>query len=133
MSEYRQAAFAFILLAWVAIIASQLGGCEHGSLIPIDGVDVDVCAIEGVEECAPECDEGSAYRRGYSDALGNCPDTVIIETEGDTCDLSVPVGHRPIECRGKPISQRCETQCITRQGGRIDCRTVCYDERGRRV
>lgn len=94
-----QTALLFLILAgWVAIL---LSGCEHGSLIPIDGEDVDVCAIVGVEECAPDCDEGSAYRRGYSDALGNCPDTVIITTDSDTCDLSVPVGHRPIECRGR--------------------------------
>ena len=89
----------------------------------------DECVPEVIEEFCP--DTGLAYWDGYRDGiqrgrcsvdpcLEGCPriivdlpvvncdeppvdecDPVIVETEDDTCDLTVPVGHRPIECRGK--------------------------------
>ena len=57
-----------------------------------------------------------------------CPDVDVVEPdEGeDTCDLTVPVGHRPIECRGKGhAALDCTEICrFTPNGSRI-CETHC--------
>lgn len=55
------AIFGFFL--W---LITAIGGCEHGSLIPIDGEPVDVCANPEVVECCI-CDE--------------CEPEIIVETE----------------------------------------------------
>lgn len=96
-----------LLLTWV-------GGCEHGANIPID---VDPCMIPGVEECAPECEDNTHVLEGLRDELEyqrerayecrlllenfECPPVVIVYPEpGEVeCDLTIPVGHRPHECR----------------------------------
>lgn len=47
------------------------------------------------------------------------------------CKVEKQENNDPLD--GLCVAQRCETQCIERIGGLIECRTVCYDERGRRV
>jgi hypothetical protein len=98
VSEYRQLAFAFILIAWVAIIAASLTGCEHGANIPID---IDPCLIEGVEDCAPECTSETditlrttrAYNDGYADGAREY--RVLLERCLATEDKPAPRCHKP--------------------------------------
>lgn len=113
MNEYRQAALAFIVIGWVAIIAVSLSGCL-GSNIPI-GEEPDACfvpdeCVETVvdEFCSPAVDCSDAERlieqlrsesRAAQARAQRCEDAVVTDT--DTCDLTIPVGHRPIECRGR--------------------------------
>ena len=145
----------------------------------------DECAPEVVAEFCDDC--GLAYWDGHRDGyqtgrcsvdpcLPGCPtiivgqpvvvcdeepdedcDVDVVETDTDTCDLTVPVGHRPIECRGKghsslecdkncsefdPIcipcdlqvlAQHCETVCTPDGMGGMTCIQTCYDRTGRRV
>lgn len=107
-------------VTFLTLLTIFVAGCEHGSLIPIDPITdepVDVCAVEGVEECCPEptvcpptitcetCADPEAviralienYERGFADGAASvaCPPT------GWTCAdfADRPPGHRPIECR----------------------------------
>jgi hypothetical protein len=85
----RAFCFALILFCWVGIFGVILTGCDAPHLIG-DGPDVCFVPDECIEDVTVEvCPDAT------------CPDVVIIETDTDVCDLSVPVGHRPIECRGR--------------------------------
>jgi hypothetical protein len=112
----------FLLL--VALIAITLSGCNSecgnglGSCIEIgeEPAEPDVCFVE--DECVDtvvdefcevtECEDRFAegYRAGFTAAqeqdTHECPEPDVVEPGDDGyCDLSVPVGHRPIECRGR--------------------------------
>jgi len=113
---------ACFLLA-VALIATLLSGCNDdcgpgfGSCIEIgDEPEAPTCAELVTDECVPEvieafCPEADdryaeGYRAGFTAAqeqdTHECPEPDVVEPGDDGyCDLSIPVGHRPIECRGK--------------------------------
>ena len=168
---HQRLALAFMLLAWAAILGTIVSGCDGNHIIG----DPPTCAALVTDECVPEvieefCEEPPPIcytrdearehdRRLCLTCMNNvvCDDVDVVETDTDTCDLSVPVGHRPIECRGKghsslecdkncgeydPIcipcdlqvlAQHCETVCTPLPGGGVSCIQTCYDRTGRRV
>jgi len=94
------------------LLAAWAVGCG-GSNIPIDptceellGWQADARDSFQCELPAPDCSD--AYNEGFDDGVDSVvectPDhrviiIVIPEPGEDTCDLSIPAGHRPIECR----------------------------------
>jgi hypothetical protein len=91
--------FASLVLA--GLLSVWALACEHGSLSYIDG-EPPTCVELVTDECVPEvvaefCD----VTHCEIVVVTECPDVDVVETDTDTCDLSVPVGHRPIECRGR--------------------------------
>lgn len=140
-------------LVFALLVASGLVGCNpgcgigSGSCIGIDDPQDPLpptCAEQVTDECVPEviaefCPEAEVVTVieyvevevvvevvVEVEVEGECPDVVEVE-----CDLTVPVGHRPIECRGKGhASNTCKTTCIPWPGGGgTDCTTVCDDMR----
>lgn len=109
--------FRFLLGVAVASLVLTAGcndGRNHGSNIPIDGVGGaggggfhcavicdgdDVCGVEGVEECFPDCDvcetcevcevniecDPDRYDEGFTDGV----DSVVCETTDPTCEDDV--------------------------------------------
>ena len=121
--------FRFLLGFAVTLFVLTATGCGdgHGSNIPIGGIGGDggtggvahcavicdgddVCGVEGVEECFPECDvciDRERYFNQLQDAwfsgFEHGVDSVVCEVDDDSvdeCNADVPKGHLRKECRG---------------------------------
>ena len=125
LSNVRPFLLSACFLLAVALVATLLSSCDGNHII---GDEPDPCFVEAecvdtvVEELCPECEIDCtdwarlSYERGLEDGAASVTcdecDVDVVETDTDTCDLSVPVGHRPIECRGKGHSSlRCDKNC----------------------
>ena len=98
---HQHLALAFMLLAWAAILGTLVSGCDGNHIIGEEPTCVELVT----DECVPEIIEE------FCEPVEEC-DVDVVETDTDTCDLTVPVGHRPIECRGKGHSSlKCDKDC----------------------
>jgi hypothetical protein len=96
----KVAALTFVgALAFAFTLALAFAGCEHGANIPFDP-DFDVCAVEGVEECAPECDEEGAFQDGVDSVVCKTPDPDCPEDIDEDCEDDT---HKNVHkhCRGE--------------------------------
>ena len=165
LSTLRPFLLSACFLLAVALVATLLSSCDGNHIIGDEYGELE-CRTISVDQCfAVQCGYGLLPElTADSEIVANelfCPkdfcDVDVVETDTDTCDLSVPVGHRPIECRGKghsslecdkncgeydPIcipcdlqvlAQHCETVCTPLPGGGVSCIQTCYDRTGRRV
>jgi hypothetical protein len=113
LEKVLQAVVIFGLVTFLVVVASSLLGCDSNHIIgdpPIDGelecrtISVDQCfALQcGYQVDLPDV-EGGIFEVVANELF--CPedfcDFDVVETDTDECDLTVPVGHRPIECRGR--------------------------------
>ena len=115
---FRRLAFAFVLLCWAGILGLNYGCSSNLPLPPgpeAPSCDVaDECVDEVIDEFCTFPPSGTvclepgrftdelerAFQRGVDSV--ECPDVDVVEPGDDGyCDLSIPVGHRPIECRGR--------------------------------
>jgi len=100
---------------WLAI---ALAGCDGNHIIGEEYGDLE-CRTISVDQCfAVQCGYGLLPHLTadseivanelfcpedyfYCDEPVECEEPDVVETDTDECDITVPVGHRPIECRGK--------------------------------
>ena len=117
--EFAGAVSFVVALTFMLFVGWAMAGCNDGcgfgsgSCIGIGEPQPEpTCAEQVTDECVPEviaefCPEQEVVTVTEVvevivevvvevEVEGECPDVVEVE-----CDLTVPVGHRPIECRGK--------------------------------
>ena len=126
-------AFYLCFVAAVAGLALLLvSGCEHGSLHKLPP-DVDVCDLEGVEECAPDC-EVCLDRDRYLLIIENAKlygfklgvESVVCETPDPDCEDDVDDDCEDDE--HKNVHKNCRGRGHSSLGDTFDCDDEYCDE-----